>query len=519
MQLAIVHYHLNRGGVTQVIQNHLRALAAAGQGGIDRVVILFGGRKEAWPEGPVTGANGIDLRLCPVPELEYDDGGSPAADKLSRAMADALTAEGASPETCALHIHNHSLGKNASLPGAVKILAAKGWRSLLHVHDFAEDFRPDNYRQLADALAPDHPENLPRQLYPQAGQIHYAVLNGRDFRLLEQAGVPANRLHSLPNPVAPFGELPDRGTARAMLADKFGVGESCKFLLYPVRGIRRKNVGEALLWSLLPSEEVRVGITLSPLNPVENRTYQQWAELAAKLNLPTLFGVGDPGGLGFTENLSASDVILTTSVAEGFGMVFLECWLAGRTLVGRDLPEITSDFKSSGVTFDGLHDKLLVPIDWIGLDGFRDALAQTFLSVSAAYGVAAMSPTDLSAEIDNLVTDGKVDFALLSVALQRRVIERLGRCPFDIDVLRQINPWIESAVADGHGLRSEQVGQNAAIVSEQYSLAACGKRLADVYKNVMDAEPSDAIEPPAHGETILQTLLHPSRLNPIRVET
>jgi glycosyltransferase involved in cell wall biosynthesis len=518
MQLAIVHYHLNRGGVTQVIQNHLRALAAAEQGGIERVVILFGGRKEAWPQGGVSGAEGIELRLCPLPELEYDEGRTPAADRLARAVADALIAEGASPDSCVLHIHNHSLGKNVSLPGAITILAGNGWRSLLHVHDFAEDFRPDNYQRLADALAPDCPEELPGQLYPQASRIHYAVLNGRDYRLFEKAGVPANRLHSLPNPVAPFGELPDRGGARAKLADKFGVGEACKFLLYPVRGIRRKNIGEALLWSLLPPGEVRVGITLSPLNPVERRTYQRWAELAAKLNLPSLFGVGDPGGLGFTENLAASDVILTTSVAEGFGMVFLECWLAGRALVGRDLPEITSDFEAAGATFNELNDELLVPIDWVGLDRFRDAVAQTFLSVAASYGVAAMPPADLSAAIDNLVNDGSVDFALLSVALQRQVIERLGGSPANIDVLRRINPWIESSVADVDGLRSEQVGRNAAIVGEHYSLAACGQRLASVYKNVMRAKPSAAIEPLAHGETILHTLLHPSRLNPIRVE-
>ena len=48
--------------------------------------------------------------------------------------------------------------------------------------------------------------------------------------------------------------------------------------------------------------------------------------------------MGAPGGLEFFENLAAADAVATTSLAEGFGMVFLEAWLAGRPLVGRDLP-------------------------------------------------------------------------------------------------------------------------------------------------------------------------------------
>ncbi len=45
MNLVIVHHHLNRGGVTQVILNHLRSLHEAGAREIfDRIVILYGGR-------------------------------------------------------------------------------------------------------------------------------------------------------------------------------------------------------------------------------------------------------------------------------------------------------------------------------------------------------------------------------------------------------------------------------------------------------------------------------------------
>ncbi len=73
MQLAIIHFHLNRGGVTQVIVSHLRALASLQTGReIERVVVFFGGRQEAWPYEAQTAWDGLHVTLCAVPELEYD---------------------------------------------------------------------------------------------------------------------------------------------------------------------------------------------------------------------------------------------------------------------------------------------------------------------------------------------------------------------------------------------------------------------------------------------------------------
>ena len=132
---------------------------------------------------------------------------------------------------------------------------------------------------------------------------------------------------------------------RRRLSDEFAVSADDRFVLYPVRCIRRKNVGEALLYGKLAPPGTVVGVTLPPLNPVAIPVYARWQQLAAEWELPCRFDVGVAGKLTFAESLAASDLILTTSVAEGFGMVFLESWLASRALVGRDLPEITADFK------------------------------------------------------------------------------------------------------------------------------------------------------------------------------
>ena len=105
------------------------------------------------------------------------------------------------------------------------------------------------------------------------------------------------------------------------------------------------------------------------------------------MRLPCRFEVGAPGALTFMENLAAADAILTTSLAEGFGMVMLESWLAGRPLLGRDLPEITPDFVRRGLRLDWLRPRLLVPMEWIGRDRFHRAVVEAYRQTLESYGM------------------------------------------------------------------------------------------------------------------------------------
>ena len=224
MQIAIAHYHLNRGGVTQVIVNHLRSLSATmDDGGPLRVALLYGGRRRDWPAEEIAGLDGVEATLCEVPLLEYDSDAADHPAELLRQLTAAMASVGMTPTNSVLHIHNHALGKNRALPGAVDRLARAGQSLLLQIHDFAEDSRPDNYRALASSLAPEQPDRLASILYPQSPAIHYALLNRRDLSIMRRAGVPEQRLHALPNPVADFHDLPNRGAARDRLRRVFGL--------------------------------------------------------------------------------------------------------------------------------------------------------------------------------------------------------------------------------------------------------------------------------------------------------
>ena len=491
--VAVAHHHLNRGGVTRVAANHLLALAAAAPA--DRpptAALLTGGRREAWgPHADELAAAGVRVADVTVPGLDYDDqtaaapGAGTLADRLERGLHDA----GADPTATVLHMHNHALGKTVALPGAVAELARRGWRCLLQLHDFAEEFRPANFARLRDALGPE------ATLYPQASHVHYAVLNGRDRGVLEDLGVPADRLHFLPNPVADFPPLPDKSDARRALAAACDVPADAKYLVYPVRGIRRKNLGEAILTGLLEPDAV-VGVTLEPRNPVELRFHDRWRAFAAELDLPVRFGTGEKGGCSFHQNLAAADAVLTTSVAEGFGMVFLEAWLADRPLLGRDLPHVTADFKADGLALPGLYDSLTVPLAWVPEfpDRFRAGCEKLLADYRRPWDDAAFD-----AALAAKSAGDRVDFGDLDEPMQEAVIRRIADDPAARGEVRSVE-------TDPGRPNDATVAANAAVVRTKYDLLGSGRRLRAVYDAVL-ASPVGPVGPPPNPRAALEAFL------------
>ncbi|MBN1910556.1 MAG: hypothetical protein JW818_12500 [Pirellulales bacterium] len=511
MNLAIFHYHLNRGGVTRVVENQLLALDAV----LDpnrpwRAAILFGGRREGWNEGLAGRLRAIRLTLVELPGLDYDDqwptAGPDQAAALHADVTTTLAGLDFAPDRTVLHVHNHSLGKNRALPEGVARLAQDGFGLLLQIHDFAEDFRPDNYRRLGD---PPH-----ETLYPQSPSVHYAALNHRDHGLLEAAGVAADRLHLLPNPVPPIDELPPRETARAKLERQFNVGPDAAYLLYPVRCIRRKNVGEALLLSSLAPPNTIVGLTLAPLNPVEAPIYEEWKHAASEMRLPCRFEVGAPGALSFAENLAAADATLTTSLAEGFGMVMLESWLTGSPLLGRDLPEVTADFIQYGVRLDWLRPALRVPVEWIGREILRQAMARAYRDVLARYGRS--EPAGVEKAFDAKMPDGRVDFGDLVEPMQRQIIQRVWT---DSAARRRVldeNPGLEETLAVRRADAADVVRHNAQAIDAHFSLEPSGRRLLRLLEQVAASPRTSSLDPLPYPERILDAFLDPMRFRLIR---
>jgi hypothetical protein len=83
--------------------------------------------------------------------------------------------------------------------------------------------------------------------------------------------------------------------------------------------------------------------------------------------------------------------------------------------------------------------------------------------------------------------------------------------------LLELNPVLQGLMAVDRTSRCALVASNARVVRRQYSLAAIGRRLRDVYAAVQQSPPSDAHEL-AGGSRLLDAFLHLARFHPIRVD-
>ena len=353
-------------------------------------------------------------------------------------------------------------------------------------------------------------------LYPVAENVVFGVINRRDGTILEQAGIEPTRIQYIPNPVAVMEGLPHQATAREKLKQLGGVDPDVPFLVYPVRGIRRKNVGEFILLTMLAKDPIQVALTLAPLNEAETTAYDRWYALAEELRLPVFLELGDKDSITFADIMAAADQILTTSVAEGFGMAFLEGLAIGKPLVGRNLNEITADFVECGVTFPGLYSAMRVPVQRVSLLDYRDCLLKILKPFYRDYDLP-LREESVDKLIQEVIDRGWIDFGRLPTQLQINFVRAVfgdAEVRHDFQQLnrdcseRLSSPKIDEAEAES----------NAACVAKSFSLKGVGLGLLDIYQRLMKGGFESALtaQPPRE---LVSSFLSLEKTFPIRFET
>ncbi len=422
MKIAILHYHLNPGGVTRIIEMQLEALLA--QREIAEIQVFSGDRNSSISMPP-------KVKFIYEPMLNYLD-----CSKLNDNQIDScynhmidIFLDRTSPDTI-IHAHNMNLGKNPVLTAVLNDLVSDR-RIVNHIHDFAED-RPANMKALEYLIEKNFGHTLSKMMYPVHENCHYAVLNSSYVERLKQLAIPAERISLLPNPVANVNSdtrdiLQAKKRAQKILNVKHGLPN----YVYPVRGIRRKNLGEFILLASLFSNRANWITTLPPLNPVEKVEYDKWKEFCAEERIQLIFEAGEK--CAFDEIMALADRCVTTSIREGFGMVFLESWMFGMPIVGRDLP-VSGDFRDAGIKFEGLYRKL----------DYEDT-----------------------------------DFAELGQKRQMELIKEFLTESDSRNDFISANPQLENIFQD---FSPEFIRANRKLIKEKYSVRNYGKKLLDIYK-------------------------------------
>jgi len=419
MNIVIVHHHLNTGGVTKVIEVQIAALKQHGF----KPQLIVGSNQDLKRD---------DLPIHLIPELDYlptDCNKHELEDRLKKISQAFKNILSSTPDAL-FHFHNLCLGKNPLLNLAVDQLRRAGVKMINHCHDFAEDGRPHLLKLFDDTLShyPCHREDL---LYPKdLKQLRYAVINSMDGQRLSDKGVASKHTLLLPNAIASPPPCEDVTLTKASIRKQLNLDQR-KLIVYPVRAIARKNIAEFVFLASLFKDQAHFLVTQAPKNPAEFSNYRTWVEFCKQHpELPVHFEVGQK--VDFTKLMYAADAAISTSTQEGFGLGFLEPWLYDKPVFGRDLPEITKDFKAVGIRLPHLY---------------------TCLTVE------------------------RVDFANLTLVQQKECITKSLQEP-DLAAKYREDLALNDLTFSGD---SELVASNKALILKHYSPTAYGKKLSHFY--------------------------------------
>jgi len=428
MTVNIFHYHLNPGGVTRIIESQIRALKRLDT---PPEIRLFCGGCEYKDQFRELGVDPVVFD--PLNYIFPPAGEKRELFTLFEEIKDFITSH--TDEDDIFHTHNLNLGKNPVFTAVISSLIRSGYKVVNHAHDFAED-REWNMDFLKEVIRDGMGLDLKETMYPDEGNYLFATLNDFDLNRLDGFGVSEERRFILPNPVIFDNKkpLPEREESREEIIKTLSLDPSKRIVTYPVRVIERKNIGEFLLLAVLFSDRASWMVTLPPQNPLEIKKYEKWLEFVGDENIEVYFEVGKK--LDFMHVLRGSDFCISTSYREGFGMVYLEPWLMGTPVTGRDIPYLTSDFRREGLIFDNLYTQISIP------------------------------------------GSGK-DFSDFSAEEQKEVIRKANNSEDFRKKFREINPALEGLLKD---ISENVINENIDIIRKKYSLEKYGERLIGIYK-------------------------------------
>jgi len=347
MRIAIIHHHLHPGGVTRVIESQVKSLQHRSN---YKLTIHTGDPLQH------LSFNGTDAEVFVCESLQYLSEGRTKEQLQENYQNIMQYLEKIAGTHDILHLHNLNLGKNPLLTLAAFRLAKRGVKIVNHCHDFAED-RPQNHAFLKSIIRDLFGEDLSHVLYPPFQHYHYIVLTAKDYERLAGYGIMDGRISLLPNPVT-FQLNTGEQITQAMVKERLGIEQGLKLCLYPVRAIRRKNIGEFILLSVLFREQASWLITQPPQNPLEKPGYEQWKDFCSVCRIPVIFEAGK--AIDIHDLMPAADFCITTSMMEGFGLAFMEPWLAGIPVIGRNIEYCTADLVRNGIQFPLLYDRFIV---------------------------------------------------------------------------------------------------------------------------------------------------------------
>ena len=355
-KLFIFHYHFLRGGVASVIRDMVFYLK-------DSFDITLVGDLSVGIDGVEKISEYVNFYDLPEIGYLYDNSTDyklfeERKEKITRKISDFL-----SPDAL-FWIHNYHLGKNPAFTDAIiEFITKNEIRTILHIHDFPECARWNNYTFLR--------KYVKQSFYPQKDWIFYAVINRSDYKRLSDAGISENHLFYFPNLFKNKKANEENIISKKELLDKCdgNIIKGAPIVTYPVRTIRRKNILEAFLLSKTV-ENINLFVTL-PANSEKERRYETLVKKASKTSsFKGCWAFSEKYPELFVSLMENTDLFISTSVLEGFGLIFLESASYKKALFAKKI-SVVDDFKNFENVM--LYDSLKVPQDFLDREKIKIA--------------------------------------------------------------------------------------------------------------------------------------------------
>jgi hypothetical protein len=388
-------------------------------------------------------------------------------------------------------VENASVGAHPAFNVAIQRLLAgdalKKTRFCFRVHDLAFS-RPANLAAIQEMSAYSG-LSVNQLLLPDRPGTDHLVVNRTDAFMLFALGLNQEHIHYLPNPVdiSLAGGQELAGELRQAMEKRGWAKPGEHLLIYPVRGVPRKNITEALLLTrflnltasglggiphaLQPDGPYRLMIAIRPQDCSGSGYADQLCEFVestgfeARIGLDELVGPDcrvtasdqDQRRYGVAELYATGAAAISTSVMEGFGFGFLEPWCAGLVAVGRRLP-VMDDFVRVGMRMDHFYRRLVV--EDRDFPELFEPEPSVFVPVSNDYDSAAVKKRldfiqglDAGHNLGHFVTANRwaIDKMLEALVRPRRLVEHNRERVFDSFSIKGLAPKLAALLSGGTG--------------------------------------------------------------------
>ncbi len=511
MQLIVFHYHLLPGGVTDVILHSIQAVTAH-RSDISSVRLVCG--REENTEIVVAGLDGIGVpvELDILRQLDYTPAAEPAEVALERADAlESILLTRYAADDAFWWVHNFHVGKNPAFTLALCRIAGTDAapRMLLHIHDFPECARYENLAYLT-RITGESP-------YPAGHRVRYAVINARDHALMRGTEIADEHVHLLVNPLPPADDPAGARLERPALVSaftQFAADNGQTFdpkgplLLYPIRTIRRKNILEMALLARL-ADSANLIVTLPGVSDAERPYSDLIAEAFASGAARGVWGIGrreHEYGLTYQNMAHGADAIVSSSVQEGFGLLFVNALRWRMPLFARHLSildGVSSIFENYPAHF---YPDVQVPMKSPSISSLRAYLRMRYSErLDELDGFLPATARDrLDRQLETILNAPSIDYAYLPPDLQYACLRDLADPAFASEISAMNRKSIEALMA----VQSLDCPDATARVERMFGFGA----FADRFDTIVRSYDEPGTPPPAgllsrRHETAQRTLV------------